>query len=196
LLPVSIADCNKAGDVDITAYPENGSTLLRQTLEGGYTGDFLFNDGLKAQEVVDAIGAEFLNGTYGTTSVGSTETPGAAIFAREYEKHFGELPNKPYISNSYDAMFLLALAIEKAGSTQSTAIRDALRAVANPPGEIVTAGEWEKAKELIAAGKNINYQGASGDITFDEHGDTIAPIGIWRIENGAIVDEGVVSPQK
>jgi hypothetical protein len=43
--------------------------------------------------------------------------------------------------------------------------------VANEPGEVILPGEWEKAKQLIADGQDINYEGATGSLEFDENGD-------------------------
>ena len=65
----------------------------------------------------------------------------------------------------------MALAIEKAGAADRTKIKDALRAVSNGKGEVIRPGEWAKAKQLIAEGKDINYEGAVGAIDFDENGD-------------------------
>ena len=65
----------------------------------------------------------------------------------------------------------MALAIEKAGSAERGKIAAALRSVASAPGEIVRPGEWAKAKQLIAAGKDVNYEGASGNVDFDANGD-------------------------
>lgn len=36
---------------------------------------------------------------------------------------------------------------------------------------MIRPGEWAKAKAAIAAGKDINYQGASGIVDFDKNGD-------------------------
>ncbi len=77
---------------------------------------------------------------------------------------------------------LIALAIEKAGSTDRTAIKDALRFVANAPGEIVGPGEWAKAVKLLAEGKDINYEGAAGSHEFDENGDVAGFIGKFIVD--------------
>jgi hypothetical protein len=58
--------------------------------------------------------------------------------------------------------------------------------VANPPGTFVGPGEFEKAFELLKAGKPINYEGASGSVDFDVNGDVTAPIEIWRFHDGKI----------
>jgi branched-chain amino acid transport system substrate-binding protein len=47
-------------------------------------------------------------------------------------------------------------------------------------------GEWEKAKALIKAGKEINYEGATGSLDFDAAGDVPGVI----IEMGVNVREG------
>ena len=65
----------------------------------------------------------------------------------------------------------MALAIEKAGAADRGLISAALREVANAPGMVIRPGEWAKAREAIAAGEDINYEGASGAIEFDENGD-------------------------
>ena len=88
---------------------------------------------------------------------------------------------------------LIALAAAKAGSTtDSAAIRDAIRDVANAPGEIVGPGRDEiaRALALIADGEDINYNGAGGDIEFDEHGDVFGTIEIWEIAGGEIRSTG------
>ena len=75
----------------------------------------------------------------------------------------------------------------KSGETSGTAIRDNLRAVANPPGKLVYYDEWEKAVALLQAGKEINYQGAAGLVDFKDSGDVDGSIEIWKIEGCEIV---------
>ncbi len=170
----------------LIAYPDDGGLLiLRQSLEEGFFDKFVFTDGMKTAQLVDDIGAEFMNGMFGTAAA-SVESDASATFAAAYEAEFGELPPLPYIDNAYDAAMIMALAIEQAGSTDGTAIRDALREVANAPGEIVGPGEFARAKELIAAGTAINYEGAAGSHDFDENGDVTGTFEHWAVVDGAI----------
>ena len=101
-----------------------------------------------------------------------SDTEGASFqaFAAAFEAA-GHSPDAPFVAHSYDISFLAALAIEKAGSADRGAISAALREVANGPGMVIRPGEWAKAKEAIAAGEDINYEGASGAIEFDGNGD-------------------------
>jgi branched-chain amino acid transport system substrate-binding protein len=170
----------------LIAYPDDGGLLiLRQSLEEGFFDRFVFTDGMKTAQLVDDIGAEFMNGMFGTAAA-SVESEASARFAEAYEAEFGELPPLPYIDNAYDAAMIMALAIEHAGSTDGTAIRDALREVANAPGEVVGPGDFAKAKELIAAGTAINYEGAAGSHDFDENGDVTGTFEHWAVMDGAI----------
>ena len=97
------------------------------------------------------------------------------------------------MAEHYDATVIVALAAAKAGTNgDSGSIRDALRDVANEPGEVIGPGRAEiaRALELIADGKDINYNGAGGDIEFDENGDVIGTIEIWTISGGEIKSTG------
>lgn len=179
----------------LIGYPENGQTILRQALEGGYFSKFIFTDGLKAPELIDAIGAQYLNGTFGTAPQARADTPAAQHFKAAYEKKFGELPPKPFIDSAYDATYLLALAAEKAGSNDPLAIRDALRSVANPPGTKVGPGEFGKARDLLAKGEEIDYEGASGSQDFDAVGDVPGTFAHWEIQDGKIVTVKVFEPK-
>jgi len=171
----------------VIGYPESGSVILRQALEGGYFTRFVFTDGMKAPEIIERIGAGILEGAFGTVPQ-SADSEGLRLFREAYTAEYGDLPPKPYYDTAYDAAFALALAAQKAGSTDPTAIRDNLREVANPPGEVVLPGEWEKAVKLLADGQDINYEGASGSVDFDENGDVPGTIGHWEIQDGKIVD--------
>ena len=175
--------------IALFSYPENGVTLIRQALELGFTGKFLLADGMKAPEVVHNVGEQYLKGTYGTTP-GAHEGNAKARFVEAYTKRFSDKPPKPYIDNCYDAIAVLALAIHHARSSEPKAIRDALRQVANPPGEAIEPDDFQRAFALISQGQKINYRGASGEVDFDDHGDVVTPIEIWKIdERGMIVTE-------
>lgn len=169
----------------LIGYPGDGVPILRQSLEEGYFSKFVFPDGMKAPEIIEQIGAEYLNGSHGTAPE-SVETESSKIFKQAYEAEYGELPPKPFLDSAYDGAFLLALAIEKAGSREGKAVREALRFVANPPGAKILPGEWKKAKELLAKGEDIDYAGAAGTQDFDDAGDVPGTIGHWVIEDGKI----------
>lgn len=178
----------------LIGYPENGVTILRQALEEGLFDRFVFTDGMKAPEIIEQIGGEFLEGSVGTVPQALRDTDAYTNFESAYEEAYGEVPPKPYIDTAYDAAMVMALAIEQAGSTEGTAVRDALRQVANGPGTEIYPGEWAKARELIANGEDIDYVGASGAINFDDNGDVSGTFAEWVIEGGEIKTVEVFDP--
>ena len=175
------------------AYPGDGIPMLRQALEEGFFETFIFTDGMKAAEVA-AAAPDALEGAFGTAPTGDPEDEGTQMFRQMYEEAYGELPPQPFIDTAYDAAFLLGLAIQKAGSTEGAAVRDALHEVATPPGETIRPGEFAKAKERLEAGEEINYEGAAGTQDFDEHGDVPGTYSHWAIKGGKIVEVALIRP--
>ncbi len=152
-------------------YGSSGITIIKNSLENGLFGKFYAADGMFDNSVIGQIGADNLRGNLWITQAASdTEDASYKAFAEAYKAAGGD-PEAPYAAHGYDVAFLMALAIEKAGSADRSKISAALRAVAGPEGEVVRPGEWEKAKKLIAEGKDVNYQGAAGINDFDKNGD-------------------------
>jgi branched-chain amino acid transport system substrate-binding protein len=89
-----------------------------------------------------------------------------------------ELTDFSYANESYDAVILMALAAIAGESTEGSAIRDNLQAVSRDGTKCTT---FQECAELLAAGEDIDYDGRSGPITFDENGDpTEAYMGIYQ----------------
>jgi len=174
------------------AFPGEGIPQLKEALEGGFFKKFVFTDGMKSDDVVKAIGGQFLNGMVGTAPEAAASDSSKA-FKDAFQREYNREPRDPFVDTFYDAAFVLALAIEKAKSTDGKAIRDALRFVASAPGEKILPGEWEKAKKLLAEGKDIDYVGAAGSQDFDKAGDVPGSFGIWRVEAGAIKTVRIVN---
>ena len=152
-------------------YGGSGITIIRNSLENGLFEKFMAADGMFDASVIEQIGADILrDNIFITQSASDYEDDSYKAFAEAFEAT-GNDPVAPYAAHGYDASFLIALAIEKAGAADRGAISAALREVANEPGTVIRPGEWEKAKAAIAAGEDINYEGASGNVDFDEAGD-------------------------
>jgi branched-chain amino acid transport system substrate-binding protein len=154
----------------VLAYVDgSGQTIVRQALEGGDFAKFAGGDGMVGDSLVTAIGEGKLDG-FIATKIGRSETPGTAMYA-DMAKAAGLKPDASFAPQAYDAAFLVGLAIQKNGKDGREGLNKALREVATAPGETIYPGEWEKAVKLLAEGKDINYEGASGSQEFDEHGD-------------------------
>ena len=172
-------------------YGSSGITILRNSLENGLFGKFLGADGMMDNSVIEQIGADTLRGNV-LLSQPASDTEGASYkaFAEAFTAA-GHDPTAPFVAHGYDVAFLAALAIEKAGAADRGKISAALREVANAPGTVIRPGEWEKARKAIAAGEDVNYEGASGAIEFDGNGDVAGTYSL----NG-VGDDGTWMPVK
>ena len=153
-------------------YGSSGITILRNSLENDLFDRFWAADGMFDASVIEQIGADNLRGRIMISqSASDDEDVSYRAWAGRYETETGNDPKAPYAAHGYDAAFLVALAIEKAGAADRSKISAALHEVSRAPGEVIRPGEWAKAKGLIAEGKDINYEGASGNVDFDANGD-------------------------
>ena len=152
-------------------YGSSGITILRNSLENALFDKFIAADGMPHATVIEQLGVDALRDRIMLSQPDpDTSTDSYETFASAFEAA-GHNPAAPYVTHGYDVAFLMALALEKAGSADRSKIASALREVANAPGTVIMPGEWAKAKAAIAAGEDVNYQGASGAIEFDGSGD-------------------------
>lgn len=165
-----------------------GGTILDQAVESGTFTQYVGGDGMAG----DALTQKHKN------IDGMILTKAAAAGGPAYDAYSalitpaGVAPDSTYASNSYDAVFALALAIEKNGTADRAGLSKALRDVTTAPGETILPGEWKKAVELIKAGTDIDYKGASGDMEFDAKGDVPGTIEWFVVEGGASKSQGLI----
>lgn len=186
------ASKNNPDVIILISYPETGSLILKSAYQKGAMDDteWLLSEGLKDEGLAESVGKDtkgnyIIAGFKGTAPDPTLTGPAYQTFNDAYMAKYGT-ETTTFTANTYDAAAVIALAIEKAGSVDGTAIRDNIRAVANPPGvEVTDIGE---GLMLIREGKDINYQGASGDVNFDDNGDiTTAYYAKWQVaENGSV----------
>jgi len=172
----------------LIAYIVDGLKIVQQAIELGYQGKWLFSDGMEGEGVAKGPTQKYLEASMIGTTHGALETEEGEKYFAEFERRYGSRPEAGFTPQVYDAVAVAALAIHRAGKPEGPAIRENLRAVANPPGEPVGVKEFEKAFKKIGEGQDVDYVGASGPVDFDEHGDVRAgAIVIWRVEGGKIV---------
>ena len=172
---------------------DSGLTIVKEALENGLFKRFIGTDGLRDNLLIEKIGADNLKDSF-FTSPSSPKSEAADKFDALYTAKFQTTKDKIFIGQVYDSVILAALAIQQAGSTDRTKVRDALRTIANPPGEPVGPGDWAKAVELIKAGKDIDYTGATGSMDFDDKGDVAGVIGHFVVDGTGYKEVGLVTP--
>lgn len=183
----------------LTFWPE-AEIILREALDSGLYDQFLFGDALRRAELAEAVGGGRLTGMYGTVSGPSHENAPTLIWDEAFRDEYGRGTEATYVKETYDATIAIALAAEAAGDTEGTAIRDALRGIGSAPGEQVPPGAQGIARALsvIRDGGEVDYEGASVSMDWDEHGDLRRGyLGIWRFTaDGEIEDVDVIAYER
>ncbi|WP_123534278.1 ABC transporter substrate-binding protein [Halosimplex salinum] len=155
----------------IVGYPESGVQIFRD-FYGDYSQDFcdiVVPDGLQSGSLPGDVGNSMRN-VWGTAP--SSTGPGRDAFESIYQDAYDSDPaGSPFTAQSFDAAAVLLLANAAAGENDGEAVRDQMANVANDGGEEVTPDNLVEGLEMAAEGTEINYQGASSDIQFNDNGD-------------------------
>ena len=150
------------GDLLVVAgyLDQGGKGIIQSSLDTGAFTTFGLPGGMVGDNLPKSIGPG-LDGSYGQHA--SSDAAGNAVLvetAKALPTPFDA--SSAYAAESYDAAALIMLAMHAAGSTDSKVYKDKVMDVANAPGEKILPGELGKALELIAAGTDIDYDGATG----------------------------------
>ena len=136
---------------------KGGKGIIQASLDSGAFDTFVLPDGMVGQQLVDDIG-EGLTGSFGQYP--GTDSEGAEIF-QGMATAAGFDGTGAFAPESYDAAALIMMAMAAAGSTDSKDWTGKVMDLANAPGEPILPGELAKALDLIAAGTDIDYIGAT-----------------------------------
>ena len=138
-------------------YHADGSNVIKQLRQGGYTGNIAVGDGSASVELIEACGASG-EGVYVTSPPFVEFAEGGEKFVNDYTAKFGMAPGT-YASLCYDTIYLLKKAIEDTGST-----------------------DYKKVRDAVAA---IEYDGLSGMIKFADNRElALSNFIVLKIENG------------
>ena len=162
--------------VGFVGYPGNGKTIFKQWSEGGYGGRWALSEGINSPELFEEE-SEIFSDMY-VASPDPENTKGSERF----EQAIGDA-NTLFAAHAYDAMFLQALAMHKAGEASGAAIAENIGAISRPnDGDVtVTVDEFEKAKQALDDGKSINYEGASSPVDLNPSLEPLNRFAILRV---------------
>ena len=126
----------------ISANPGEIGTIVKQARDMGLTAPIMGGDGYDTPLLAELAGP--VNDVYFTTHQGIyDQSEKADAFIAAYEAKYGTPPENVFAALGYDGIYLMAAAMEAAGSAEGPAIRDALAA---------TAG-WEGVTGTISYGE-------------------------------------------
>jgi branched-chain amino acid transport system substrate-binding protein len=154
----------KAANVDavfVPSYYTEAALIIRQARELGINIPFFGGDGWEAPQLLE-IGGAALNGCFYSTHFSpENQDPAVAAFVKKFKARWSNETPDAFAALGYDAAYLLADAIKRAGSTKGDAIRDALAATKD-------------------------FSGVTGRTTINEKRDATKPAAILTIENSRL----------
>ncbi len=112
----------------VSAMPYNVGPVVLQMRQAGLTGPVVGGDGYDTPDILSVAGDSANNVYFTTHALMDTElgTDGIKAFIKAYTDEYGHAPENAFAALGYDAMKLLADAITRAGSTDATAIQEAM----------------------------------------------------------------------
>ncbi|WP_437534977.1 ABC transporter substrate-binding protein [Sorangium sp. So ce726] len=163
--------------------------------QAGYTVPMLNSSSFRRAAMLQTLGT-MAEGQEGVSNLCWTADASGDNFAKAFAEETGADP-AGYDSSVYDSMVVAllgtvkaALALDDPSKVTGSDVNVALDQINDPSGTIVRTGteEFKKAIEAIAAGKSINYEGASGPCDFDSVGNVKGDIAVYKVQNGKFVE--------
>jgi ABC-type branched-subunit amino acid transport system substrate-binding protein len=168
--------------------PPTAAVLFRQFKQlGGASIPWVGTDVTSGSDYLKAIGYPtahaVLTSVFGTSVTGAASSAFLGLFNKLYpsQKSVGPLANANY---AYDAVISLALADSYAKTTNGTTGAHDMKKVTNPPG--TPCYTYSTCLNLIKAGTKINYQGASGDLDYNQFNNTFGPYGAFQATTAGV----------
>lgn len=149
----------------LNSYAPDLEILLREIYQAGFGGKKFTFAYAANDATLKALPAAVTNGLW-------SFAPSPDVSSAAYKAVQGILGIEdpdPYSCQVYDHVSLVALAIAKAGTASGLAVHDNVRRISQGSGAKVS--DAVEGLKLLAQGKEINYQGASGPCDFLPSGD-------------------------
>lgn len=184
-----LTDVFSKGSVDgiyFVAYPDTGLQLMSDwwNNRAAWPTQWIFSEGLQAQSFIDDMVTKGIDvsGFQGSAPV-SPSGPLYNAFAARFQTAYGHAPGL-FASNSYDAVYMIALAAQKAGATDGPSIKAQMIAISGGSAATGTKvypgpGNWTAA---LGVSGTVNYEGASGSLNWNSFGDPTSSYEVWGMD--------------
>jgi branched-chain amino acid transport system substrate-binding protein len=156
---------SRSDTVVLNGYLPDVTILLRELFRAGFDGRKFTFAYAAPPSIFQTLPNDVTNGLI--TFQPSPDVDSGAF--KRLQTRFGNVEVDPYSAQTNDHATLAILAAAAAGDATGVAIRDNVRRISAGDGEKVD--NVTDGLRLIAAGRAVNYEGASGPVDFDERGD-------------------------
>ena len=151
---------------------------------GGWTPTktFMTNE-MKDSDALKKIGSEATEGLSGVATT-FPKTSASKQLSALFKKQAKGKPETGFEGVSFDAVTLSFLAALEARTNNPSVFKNHIQKVTGPPGVKLNFTQLPKAIKLIIAGKKVNFEGVSGPLDLDSHGDpTSETFEVWKVKD-------------
>src|SRR6056297_1817472 len=158
------------------------STMVNEIFSSGYEAQLYGADSVSGDIVLENTPDGSMDGMKIVVPSAPVDEPNYQDFASTFESEYGQAPTS-WAAYAYDCVINAALAIQAADSFTGAALGEVVRDVSRPEGEQVTS--FEAASDILSDGSpsDVDYQGVSGPIDFDENGDPVGFLQVLEVQD-------------
>jgi branched-chain amino acid transport system substrate-binding protein len=137
--------------IAVTGFYAEAALICRQARSLGIDAPFIGGDGWEAPQLIE-IGGKAVEGTYYSTYFSAeNDAPEVRAFVKKFSARWNNEIPEAVSALGYDAVYLIAAAMTKAGTTEGPKLRDAIAATKNFPGVTGNTTIDEKRNSAKAA---------------------------------------------
>lgn len=176
----------------ITYQPEF-TTMAQEAYSNGYEAQFYGADSVKGPKVLGNTPEGSLDGMKVVAPSAAVDQENYKQFAATFKERFGTTPTA-WSAYAYDCVVTAALSIATADEFTGAGLQKTVRDVTRPEGQKVYT--FKEAMDVLGddgSASDIDYEGVSGPINFDENGDPVGYLQIFEVQNHEYVSTGFVS---
>ena len=177
---VTKAVASEPDSIVLIGYPEDGGKVLAELIkQGSGPADvpIYVTDGMQSNELYKTVNEKDPSVTEGIrgTAASAAPTNGASFFPAAFKEFATDVESPIYSAQSYDCVIIMALAAEKSGSDAPFDIaKELINVTKGETADAEKCDTYAKCVALLKEKKDINYEGASGSLDFNEWGEPSA----------------------
>ena len=164
-------------------YQQEFATQVNDMFSAGYDPQLYGADSNRGDTVVNSTPEGSIDGMKVVEPSAPNDQESFQSFASRFEGEYGEAPTV-WSAFAYDCVITAALSIRTADEYTGSALNETVRDVTRPEGEEVFS--YEAADEVLGedgSPDDVDYQGVSGPIDFDENGDPKGTLQVLEVQD-------------
>ncbi|WP_123539062.1 ABC transporter substrate-binding protein [Halosimplex salinum] len=172
-------------------YQAEFATMVNEIFSSGYDAPLYGADSVSGDDVLENTPEGSMEGMKIVVPSAPVEEDNYQDFAARFEEAYDESPTS-WSAYAYDCVITAALSIQAADEFTGAALQETVREVTRPEGE--KAETFEAASAILEDGgvDDLDYQGVSGPIDFDENGDPVGFLQIQTVQDHDYVGTGFI----